>query len=288
MAQVAEHILGKDEVTSSNLVSSSKRKSVLVCLGLLRTVVFYRNAGHCEGQENREKFYASLYFFAFFIAVDSTSAEEYAGEETEKAFAEAKDVLSDEKFILQKGWRSLSDKDARVGNKSKTQQFYGYKAEDVLNDCKDPVSGNNTVLHEYNEKLYSWFSKSMGNSVVADEYRLTQLTLKPEPFVNRVKAAMARHGYGYIMNPVDYKIRAEETFFIEPTDKYEELFYKDPKYSYQLETRIFITGKQFWNVFERYNLFIGKFQEDTYWKSYNPMKFLLEVILEEADEEQIE
>ena len=166
--------------------------------------------------------------------------------------------------------------------------FYGYKAEDVLNDCKDPVSGNNTVLHEYNEKLYSGFSKSMGNNVVADEYRLTQLTLKPEPFVNRVKAAMARHGYGYIMNPVDYKIRAEETFFIQPTDKYEELFYKDPKYSYQLETRIFITGKQFWNVFERYNLFIGKFQEDTYWKSYNPMKFLLEVILEEADEEQIE
>ncbi len=30
MAQVVEHILGKDEVTSSNLVSSSKRKSVLV------------------------------------------------------------------------------------------------------------------------------------------------------------------------------------------------------------------------------------------------------------------
>lgn len=37
--------------------------------------------------------------------------------------------MSDEKFILQKGLRSLSDKDARVGNKSKTQQFYGYKAE---------------------------------------------------------------------------------------------------------------------------------------------------------------
>ena len=31
---------------------------------------------------------------------------------------QAKDVLSDEKFILQKGLRSLSDKDARVGNKS--------------------------------------------------------------------------------------------------------------------------------------------------------------------------
>ncbi len=31
MAQVVEHILGKDEVTSSNLVSSSKKKSHTSC-----------------------------------------------------------------------------------------------------------------------------------------------------------------------------------------------------------------------------------------------------------------
>ena len=41
----------------------------------------------------------------------------------------AKEILSDEKFLLQKGVRSLSDKDARVGSKSKTDQFFGYKAE---------------------------------------------------------------------------------------------------------------------------------------------------------------
>lgn len=49
--------------------------------------------------------------------------------ETEKAIAEAKEVLSDEKFIIQKGIRSLVDKDARVGYKSKTDSFYGYKIE---------------------------------------------------------------------------------------------------------------------------------------------------------------
>ena len=41
MAQLAEHVLGKDEVTSSNLVSSSKQKStaraVLFCLEMKRT-----------------------------------------------------------------------------------------------------------------------------------------------------------------------------------------------------------------------------------------------------------
>lgn len=56
-------------------------------------------------------------------------ASKYAGECTRKAIEEAKDVLSDEKFILQKGLRSLSDKDARVGNKSKEKQYLGYKAE---------------------------------------------------------------------------------------------------------------------------------------------------------------
>lgn len=57
------------------------------------------------------------------------AAELVGGEETQKATEEAKEVLSDERFIMQKGVRSLVDKDARVGNKSKTSQFYGYKAE---------------------------------------------------------------------------------------------------------------------------------------------------------------
>ncbi len=57
------------------------------------------------------------------------SAAPYAGEETKKVIEEASELLSDEKFLLQKGVRSLSDQDARVGSKSKTSQFFGYKAE---------------------------------------------------------------------------------------------------------------------------------------------------------------
>lgn len=39
---------------------------------------------------------------------------------TEKAISEAQKILSDEWFLMPKGLRSLSDKDARVGNKRKT------------------------------------------------------------------------------------------------------------------------------------------------------------------------
>ena len=56
-------------------------------------------------------------------------AAPYAGKAAAAAIEEAKEVLSDEKFILQKGLRSLCDKDARVGSKSKNSQFFGYKAE---------------------------------------------------------------------------------------------------------------------------------------------------------------
>ena len=42
-------------------------------------------------------------------------AAAYAGENTKAAIEKAMDVLSDERFIIQKGLRSLSDPDARVG-----------------------------------------------------------------------------------------------------------------------------------------------------------------------------
>lgn len=44
-------------------------------------------------------------------------------EETTATIAEAKEILSDERFILQKGLRSFVDRDARVGRKSKTRRI---------------------------------------------------------------------------------------------------------------------------------------------------------------------
>jgi hypothetical protein len=49
--------------------------------------------------------------------------------ETEQVIEKAKEILSDQKFLEQKGVRSLVDEDARVGYKSKTDSFYGYKVE---------------------------------------------------------------------------------------------------------------------------------------------------------------
>ena len=57
------------------------------------------------------------------------SSEEASSKEVLEAVKQAREILESDLFIEQKGIRSLVDKDARVGYKSKTQSFYGYKAE---------------------------------------------------------------------------------------------------------------------------------------------------------------
>jgi len=49
--------------------------------------------------------------------------------ETQKVIDTAKEILDDPKFMEQKGVRSIVDKDARVGYKTKTDSFFGYKVE---------------------------------------------------------------------------------------------------------------------------------------------------------------
>lgn len=66
----------------------------------------------------------------------------------------AREILRDPKFLEQKGVRSLVDQDARVGHKSKTDHFFGYKTEFMMTteeriitavtvDSGEYVDGNN-------------------------------------------------------------------------------------------------------------------------------------------------
>jgi transposase len=70
-------------------------------------------------------------------------------EETTVAIAEATEILSDERFILQKGLRSFVDKDARVGNKSKTSQFFGYKDEFIMTTDERIITAVDVHSAEY-------------------------------------------------------------------------------------------------------------------------------------------
>jgi transposase len=52
--------------------------------------------------------------------------------QTKEIIENAKAILNDPKFIEQKGVRSIVDQDARVGHKSKTENFFGYKTEYMI------------------------------------------------------------------------------------------------------------------------------------------------------------
>jgi transposase len=54
---------------------------------------------------------------------------EKSTEKSSEEAAEAREILDSDLFIEQRGIRSLTDKDARVGKKSHTQYFFGYKSE---------------------------------------------------------------------------------------------------------------------------------------------------------------
>jgi transposase len=63
--------------------------------------------------------------------IDDAKASVESAEEsnTQKVLDKAKEILRDPKFLEQKGIRSLVDEDARVGHKTKTETFFGYKIE---------------------------------------------------------------------------------------------------------------------------------------------------------------
>jgi len=83
---------------------------------------------------------------------EETSAED-TSEAVNQATEEAQEILASYLFIKQKGIRSLVDKDARVGYKSKTHSFYGYKAVICrTTDGSLRVSVNTPELYEYSQR----------------------------------------------------------------------------------------------------------------------------------------
>lgn len=60
------------------------------------------------------------------------AAGDKISEDTLTAIVQGQEILDDPKFLAQKGARSLIDTDARVGHKTRTDRFFGYKAEYIM------------------------------------------------------------------------------------------------------------------------------------------------------------
>jgi hypothetical protein len=70
-------------------------------------------------------------------------------EKTGKIIQKAKEMVKDPKFIHQKGIRPLIDEEPRVGRKSKTQDFYGYKTEIMMTTDERVITSVRTAVGAY-------------------------------------------------------------------------------------------------------------------------------------------
>ena len=159
--------------------------------------------------------------------------------------------------------------------------FYGYIAGDALRDGKIKNSGPTTIRHDFDSRMFSGFSDSLRIcNVISDSHRFTMIIIQPKPFVDRIKYAMFRDGIRYTMKRVNYEVFKSQTFFIEPTMSYYELFYKFPQYEYQHETRICLPNLNFSNIFERYPIKIGELLEGDYYLCHEELYFEFPAIID--------
>ena len=86
---------------------------------------------------------------------NSTENNRNDNTKTKKTIEKAKEILSDPKFLNQKGVRSLIDEDARVGYKSKTQNFFGYKTEYIMTTEERIITAVKTADGTYVDGTYT-------------------------------------------------------------------------------------------------------------------------------------
>ena len=78
-----------------------------------------------------------------------------ADQKTFQTIQKAKEIISDPKFLQQKGVRSIIDEDARVGRKSKHQDFYGNKTEFVMTTDERIITSVRTADGAYTDGNYA-------------------------------------------------------------------------------------------------------------------------------------
>lgn len=69
--------------------------------------------------------------------------------ETNQMIEKAKEILAEPKFMNQTGIRSLIDEDARVGRKSRTTNFFGYKVEFIMTTDQRIITAVRTANGAY-------------------------------------------------------------------------------------------------------------------------------------------
>lgn len=101
--------------------------------------------------------------------------------------------------------------------------------------------GDNYIRIDISDKIYNGFIGSTDcQNVLSNDFRIMGAYFQPKPFFGYLETALKNEEYLFRRNAINYTAEADNEFFIYPTDDYDELFYKRPKYEYQHEARIIL------------------------------------------------
>lgn len=153
--------------------------------------------------------------------------------------------------------------------------FFYFKVDDLHEGAVgDENCGLVPITLYFDEKMYSNFAD--GNT---DEEKLTATAIYTKEFVEKAEQIIFSNDgrrFRARMAGVDYKKRTQDTFLIEPTDNYDELFYKRNKHSYQHEGRIALPGARLTDITKRMNFKTEPFNKEHWFETQDvPFKLTL-------------
>jgi transposase len=138
---------------------------------------------------------------------------------TRELLENAKEILMDPKFMEQKGVRSIVDQEARVGHKSKTQNFFGYKTEYILTTEERIITAVtvNDGAYVDGTKFNELLELTRQSGVNIEEVYGDRAYFKM-PILEKIKELKAR---AYIpVNPMTYKIDEEKFSYNKDSDEW--------------------------------------------------------------------
>ncbi len=145
-------------------------------------------------------------------------AIEQAGEKAQEEATQAKTILESNLFIEQKGIRSLVDKDARVGYKSKTNSFFGYKMEYAMTN-EGIITGVGVHNGAYVDSLgFEWLYTVSKEVIEKIEAIFADKAYFKKSILDLIRADKA---LAYIpVNESTYKIDEEEYSYNKDSDQW--------------------------------------------------------------------
>lgn len=146
--------------------------------------------------------------------------------------------------------------------------FFVYKVCDLeKGEYTKPYGENGDLIDielPFDSRMYDSFTKKHNTVNGNIEERITVALVELDPFLDNVYSFIkSPFGWsvGAKMDYIDYKVREADEFIIEPTDEYNELFYKRARFKYQHEARIVLRKQRFFSIYDRYDLYTKEFDE---------------------------